>query len=88
MTMLQRQDGPGVQDDSAPGERYRNDAASYVAAMIAELRLISGKAGFEKLVSALDAAYYEAYHLTDAKAKPAPGEGGEKSEGPLEPTTT
>jgi len=47
--------------------KYRQDAANYVAAMVAELRQLSGKAGFEKLVAALDAAYYEAYTLMGAR---------------------
>lgn len=43
-----------------PEIKYRKDAANYVTAMLAELRQIAGKAGFHKLVKALDAAYYEA----------------------------
>lgn len=55
--------------------KYRQDAANYVAAMLAELRQIAGKAGFDKLVKSLDTAYYEAYGVLDAPAKetaPAP----------------
>lgn len=55
--------------------KYREDAATYVAAMLAELRQIAGKAGFDKLVRSLDTAYYDAYGALDAKgreAAPAP----------------
>lgn len=52
--------------------KYRQDAASYVAAMLAELRHIAGKAGFDKVVKSLDAAYYEAYAALDPKGIPAP----------------
>ena len=48
--------------------KYRGDAARYVAAMLTELRQIAGKAGFDKLVTAVDAAYYEAYAALDASA--------------------
>ena len=33
---------------SAHDIKYRQDAANYVAAMVAELRQLSGKAGFDK----------------------------------------
>lgn len=49
--------------------KYRQDAAGYVAAMLAELRQIAGKAGLDKLVKSLDTAYYEAYGALDAKAR-------------------
>jgi hypothetical protein len=49
--------------------KYRHDAASYVAAMLTELRQIAGKAGFDKLVSALDSAYYEAYGAMDSQGR-------------------
>ena len=52
--------------------KYRQDAVSYVAAMLAELRQIAGKAGFDKVVKSLDAAYYEAYAALDPKGAPAP----------------
>ena len=52
--------------------KYRQDAVSYVAAMLAELRQIAGKAGFDKVVRSLDAAYYEAYAALDPKGAPAP----------------
>ena len=65
--------------------RYRAEAASYIAAMIAELRQMSGKAGFEKLVGVLDMAYYEAYTLMDAKAE-ATQQPDEKTSPALEPT--
>ena len=62
----------------APNEiKYSEDAANYVSAMVAELRQIAAKAGFEKLVTALDNAYYEAYGAMDTKSRavaPAPGE--------------
>lgn len=51
--------------------KYREDAAGYVAAMLAELRQIAGKAGFDRLVKSLDAAYYEAYGALDAKGRAA-----------------
>lgn len=61
--------------------KYRQDAASYVAAMLAELRQIAGKAGFDKLVTSLDTAYYEAYGALDAKAREAvPASPGEADE--------
>ena len=74
---------PARRDEAASGApqaasqeiKYREDAASYVAAMLAELRQIAGKAGFEKLVTSLDAAYYDAYVALDARgrnAAPAP----------------
>jgi hypothetical protein len=73
--------------------KYRQDAASYVTAMLAELRQIAGKAGFDKLVKSLDAAYYDAYGALDAKARdatPAPGTvvppaGPEKNANSVEP---
>lgn len=56
-----------------------------MAAMVAELRQLSGKAGFEKLLAALDAAYYEAYSLIDARpAAPSAGQ-PEKISGRVEP---
>ncbi len=61
------------EEESAPSAReikYRHDAANYIAAMLAELRQIAGKASFEKLVTSLDAAYYEAYSATGSR-KPA-----------------
>ncbi len=65
--------------------KYRQDAASYVAAMLAELRQIAGKAGFERVVKSLDAAYYEAYSALDPKAVPAPAAASEKTSEPMEP---
>jgi hypothetical protein len=58
--------------------KYRQDAAGYVAAMLAELRQIAGKAGFDKLVKSLDTAYYDAYGALDARGRetaPAPRTG-------------
>lgn len=67
--------------------KYQSEAANYIAAMIAELRQISGKAGFDKLVGVLDAAYYEAYSLMDSRTKPnTPGNAEEKTSPPLEPS--
>ena len=72
-----------------PEIKFREDAANYVTAMLAELRQIAGKAGFDKLVKALDAAYYDAYSALDAKAReaaPPPGEGpAEKTLKSVEP---
>lgn len=51
--------------------KNRQDAAGYIAAMIAELRQIAGKAGFDRLVKSLDGAYYEAYGALDARAREA-----------------
>ena len=78
----------------APHEiKYRQDAAGYVAAMLAELRQIAGKAGFDKLVKSLDTAYYDAYGALDARARetaPAPRMGTpapvpEKTSNSMEP---
>lgn len=80
--------------------KYRQDAAGYVAAMLAELRQIAGKAGFDKLVKSLDAAYYEAYGALDDRgreAAPAPRASApaaaqektqEKTSEPMEPNAT
>lgn len=72
--------------------KYRQDAANYVAAMLAELRQIAGKAGFDKLVKSIDAAYYDAYGALDGKvqeAAPAPAEtAGEKTSNLMEPNGT
>jgi hypothetical protein len=81
-------DRPERQEASAPHEiKYRQDAARYVAAMLTELRQIAGKAGFDKLVTAIDAAYYEAYAAQDAHAKPAADELSEKLSEPMEQST-
>ena len=57
--------------------KYREDIAGYVAAMLAELRQMAGKAGLDRLVATLDAAYYDAYAALDGKgrdaAPPSPG---------------
>lgn len=72
--------------------KYRHDAAHYVSSMLTELRQIADKAGFDKLVAALDTAYYEAYGVLGAqgKAAAAPQErtngGNEKISNPMEPT--
>lgn len=84
----------GSSHEAAPHEiKYRQDAANYVAAMLAELRQIAGKAGFDKLVRSLDAAYYEAYGALDGKARESaippqaggPNAAGEKISKSLEP---
>ena len=49
--------------------KYREDAAGYVAAMLAELRQIAGKAGFDKLVKSIDTAYYDAYAALDPRGR-------------------
>lgn len=85
-----RRPGDPAQAAASPHElKYQEDAAGYVAAMIAELRQIAGKAGFDKLVKSLDAAYYDAYGALDAKARAAaqpPVETGlQKISEPMEP---
>jgi hypothetical protein len=77
--------GENAPAPSAHEIKYQHDAANYVAAMVAELRQISGKAGFEKLVAALDSAYYEAYSLMGQRPKLGTGEAGEKNPQPVEP---
>lgn len=62
---------PNGHDEAVPAAnefKFRQDVASYVVAMLAELRQIAGKAGFDKLVKSLDTAYYDAYGALDAKA--------------------
>jgi hypothetical protein len=66
--------------------KYRHDTSHYVAAMLTELRQIAGKAGFERLVTALDAAYYEAYAAMGNHARPAAVETHEKVSSSGEPT--
>jgi hypothetical protein len=83
----------GPDSDGAPAHeiKYRQDAAGYVTAMLAELRQIAGKAGFDKLVKSLDAAYYEAYGALDAKAREAaaaPGKGAPAANGNAEEKTS
>ena len=86
-------DGSGDTQPAPREIKYRQDAAGYVAAMLAELRQIADKAGFDKLVKSLDAAYYDAYGALDAKARettPAPPAGApagpsEKISNSLEP---
>jgi proline dehydrogenase len=76
MTLMLRQENrplngstpkPTRRASACPDIAYQSDAAHYIAAMITGLRQISGKAGFDKLVAALDAAYYEAYALVEPK---------------------
>jgi hypothetical protein len=66
--------------------KYRHDAAHYVADMLTELRQIAGKAGFEKLVAAVDAAYYEAYAVLGSNGQSGPAEVREKTSSPMEQT--
>lgn len=86
-----RQDVQAASADGAPPHdiKYRADAASYAAAMLAELRQIAGKAGLDRLVSALDAAYYEAYGALDSHARDrvpsARDARDEKTSGSMEP---
>ncbi len=71
----------------APPEReirYRHDAARYVAAMLTELRQIADKAGFDRLVTAVDAAYYEAYAALDSGRETGAGAQPEKFSKPME----
>lgn len=90
MTIMLRQENrplngstpkPARRRAASLGVGYQKDAAHYVAAMIAELRQISGQAGFDKLVAQLDAAYYEAYALVEPKQG-----ADEKSTPPEEPS--
>lgn len=72
---------PQPEADAGPSAheiKYRHDAAHYVASMLTELRQMAGKAGFEKLVTALEAAYYEAYAAKDSHARPPSAEEQEK----------
>ena len=76
MTFISEQDRQATQPDpdeeAGPSEhelKYRHDTANYISAMLTELRQIADKAGFEKLVGALDAAYYEAYSVTGTRSK-------------------
>lgn len=66
--------------------KYRRDTSHYVAAMLTELRQIADKAGFERLVTALDAAYYEAYAVMDSQPRAAGGADHEKVETGMEQT--
>lgn len=50
--------------------RYQQDAASYIAALLAELRNLSGMAELGKLTHALDSAYYEAYAVAEQRRGP------------------
>jgi len=65
--------------------KYRQDAANYVAAMLAELRNIAGKAGFDQLVSAIDTAYYEAYGALDSRPKQPADRHGKNNGAAVEP---
>jgi hypothetical protein len=65
---------PGMPETQGPAPlemEYRQDVAHYVSSMLTELRQIAGKAGFEKLVTAIDAAYYEAYGALDTQMRQA-----------------
>lgn len=88
--MAQRPPPNGEEAAPTPHEiKYRHDAAHYVSSMLTELRQIADKAGFDKLVTALDAAYYEAYGALGAQAKAAAApqeQGHEKISERMEPT--
>ena len=72
---------PETQTATAPNEmEYRQDALHYVSAMLTELRQIAGKAGLEKLVGAIDAAYYEAYGTMGSLTKAAAAQAEAKDE--------
>ncbi|MFN4142542.1 hypothetical protein [Aestuariivirga sp.] len=62
---LGARNGEAVPASAAPAHetKYQQDMANYIAAMLAELRQMAGKAGFDRLVGTIDAAYYEAYGL-------------------------
>lgn len=47
--------------------RQKREAAAYIASLLAGLRQIADGAELEKLVAALDNAFYEAFTLTNAK---------------------
>ena len=74
-------------EQASPHEmKYRRDTSHYLAAMLTELRQIAGKAGFERLVAAIDAAYYEAYAAMDTQSKRAAGDGSQKVPSGMEQT--
>jgi hypothetical protein len=82
---------PQPEGESAPSARdlkYRHDAAHYVADMLTELRQIAEKAGFDKLMTSIDAAYYDAYAALGANPRPAPAEAHEKIANGMEQTTS
>jgi hypothetical protein len=94
MTFTASQERPASQRPQPQGEaatpaphelKYRHDAAHYVADMLTELRQIAGKAGFEKLVASIDAAYYEAYAALGANATPGSAGVQEKTFPTMEP---
>jgi hypothetical protein len=86
MTLIAPQERPTAHRPAPEGEaalsarelKYRHDAAHYVADMLTELRQIAGKAGFDKLVTSIDTAYYDAYAELRSNAKPAPADATEK----------
>lgn len=53
--------------------RQKHEAAAYIASLLAGLRQIADGAELEKLVGALDNAFYEAFSLTNARNQPAAG---------------
>jgi hypothetical protein len=75
-----------IQEASPHEIKYRHDTSHYVAAMLTELRQIAGKAGFERLVTALDAAYYEAYAAMDNHSRQAAQVDSEKVSSGMEQT--
>lgn len=58
---------PPARDHAPMDGRQKREAAAYIASLLAGLRQIADGAELEKLVSALDNAFYEAFTLTNAK---------------------
>ena len=63
---------PMTDKDQAPMDpRRKHEAATYIASLLAGLRQIADGAELDKLVSALDNAFYEAFTLTNTgQSKP------------------
>jgi hypothetical protein len=67
---------PPARDSGQMDSRQRHEAAAYIASLLAGLRQIADGAELEKLVAALDNAFYEAFTLTQTKPQaPAPAQG-------------
>ncbi len=61
-------DGTASERQRVPMDsRQKREAAAYIASLLAGLRQIADGAELEKLVSALDNAFYEAFTLTNAR---------------------
>lgn len=71
--MRQQMNSNSSDAEAAPDRqvKYRSDAAHYVAAMLINLRGIAEKAELNQLVTALEAAYYEASIAADTNEKPS-----------------